>query len=119
MAGETDRENLFVYSREWYHKNDITLITNKMINNVDFKNCQVGLSDETKVSYDKLIIALGAHPFKPSILGNDLENVITVRTIEDADYIIDKMNSVNSCVCIGGGILGLEVAGAIAKLELK
>ena len=60
---------------------------------------------------------MGAHAFLPPISGNNLKNVVTVRKVEDVDQILREVNKSESCVCIGGGILGLEVAGAIAKME--
>ena len=43
------------------------------------------------------------------------EGVTTVRTVEDADQILDMGVSGMRCVCIGGGLLGLETAAALAR----
>ncbi len=56
-----------------------------------------------KYNYDKLIIATGAAPIFPPIPGKDLDNVITLRTVEDADNIkkIIKDNKIGHAVIVG------------------
>lgn len=61
--------------------------------------------------YDKLIIATGAAPFRPSIPGLDLPGVFTLRTLQDTDAIkaqIDK--GAKQAVLLGGGFISLELA---------
>lgn len=72
----------------------------------------VRTGEETVYEYDKLVIAVGASPVKPSIDGVDLENVFCVRTPEDAMNIrnlIDTGN-VKKAVVVGAGYIGLEIA---------
>lgn len=39
----------------------------------------------------------------------------TLRTLDDADLIMDVARKQARVICIGGGLLGLEVAGAVAR----
>ena len=63
-------------------------------------------------SYDKLVIAVGAEPFVPSMPGLDLAGAFTMRTPDDAaglrDYI--TANHCHNAVVVGGGFIGLEIA---------
>ncbi len=62
-------------------------------------------------SYDKLILATGAAPFRPSIPGLDLPGVFTLRTLQDTDAIkaqIDK--GAKQAVLLGAGFISLELA---------
>jgi nitrite reductase (NADH) large subunit len=61
------------------------------------------------------VLAAGASPVVPPIPGVGKENVFSVRTIDDANLILDLAKPGARCVCIGGGILGLETAGALAR----
>ena len=119
LSHAIDSTSLPIYSLDWYEQNRIKLITNTKVANIHCADRTVELSDKTLLSYDKLITAMGAHPFVPPIPGNTLTNVVTVRTVADAEYILSKINKIDSCICIGGGILGLETAGAIAKSGIK
>ena len=119
IAKEIDKDKLNIHSKDWYEENRIKVICGKECTNINKENRSLELSDGTLVNYDKLIIAMGAHPFIPPIRGVELKNVITVRSIEDADKILKDANIFNSCICIGAGILGIETAGAIAKSGVK
>ena len=64
--------------------------------------------DET---YDKLILATGAAPFRPSIPGMDLPGVFTLRNLQDTDRIKERGDrGVKQAVLLGGGFIGLELA---------
>lgn len=77
--------------------------------------------ETVQYSYDKLVIATGASPFRPRIDGIDLPGVFCMRTPEDAfavkDYIRD--HDVQRVVVAGGGFIGLEVAENLRKLDLR
>ena len=64
--------------------------------------------DET---YDKLILATGAAPFRPSIPGIDLPGVFTLRNLQDTDQIKARVDrGVKQAVLLGGGFISLELA---------
>lgn len=119
LAKETDKSSLNIHEQEWYAQKRINIISGKEVSLIDKDKKQVKLDDGTFLEYDRLIVANGAHPFVPPITGSQLKNVVTLRTLDDADFILDKSCKLGSCICIGGGILGLEVAGAIAKSGVK
>ncbi len=66
--------------------------------------------EEYTESYDKLILAPGAAPFKPPIPGIDLPGVYTLRSLEDADRLADATSTATRAVIIGGGFIGIEMA---------
>ena len=64
--------------------------------------------DET---YDRLILATGAAPFRPAIPGIDLDGVFTLRNLEDTDRIKQRLDrGVSRAVLLGGGFISLELA---------
>lgn len=119
LAGVVSKEELSIHPKEWYATNNIDLICGKIAVDIDVVNCIITLDDSTTLEYDKLIIALGAHSFIPPSEGVYIKNVTSLRTVEDADFILENIKNIDSCICIGGGILGLEAAGAIAKRGIK
>ena len=56
--------------------------------------------------YDKLIVAVGARPVIPQIRNVNLNNVFTVRKIEDGIAIRSKAENSQKAVIIGGGVIG-------------
>jgi nitrite reductase (NADH) large subunit len=65
--------------------------------------------------YDKLLLATGAHPFIPPFSGANREGVTALRTQSDADRILEAIGTGAKCICVGGGILGLETAAALRQ----
>ena len=70
------------------------------------------------VEYDKLIIATGARPFVPPIKNIALNNVFTVRKIEDAIAIRKKVETSKRAVIVGGGYIGVEMLEAFVRQGL-
>src|SRR5256714_9943637 len=71
------------------------------------------------VPYDALVLATGSYPFVPPIPGNDGPGCFVYRTIEDLDAIKAYAADCGTGVVIGGGLLGLEAAGALLGLGLQ
>lgn len=65
--------------------------------------------------YDYLVIATGADPVFPDMMGRDLEGVFLLKTIPDAKKIQQWMKdpSRNQVILVGGGYINVEVAEAM------
>ena len=86
---------------------------------VEVRNLNTGVFFEEK--YDKLLIATGAKPVWPDLPGTDLDNLFTLRTVEDTLRIrefVDK-NHPRSAVLAGGGYIGLELAENLRELGME
>lgn len=119
LAGEFDEKNLPLHSKEWYLDRNIKLRMGVSATRLRLTEKAVELEGGDAVQFDKLIVATGSHPFVPPIPGADLDHVHTVRTVGDVRRILSVVKPATNVVCIGGGILGLETAGALAKREAK
>lgn len=70
-----------------------------------------------RLPYDRLIIATGAEPFQPPIPGSDLDNVLQLKRVEDADRLRAQMRE-QACplvTIIGGGLIGMEMTEAFTE----
>src|SRR5699024_11262395 len=57
------------------------------------------------------LVASGADPFMPGWDGNDLPGVYALKTIPDAESIMEYMKQgVQDVTIVGGGYIGLEMA---------
>lgn len=118
LAGEIDESQLLLHDKNWYNTRDIDLIKDCELCSIDRKEKKIRLRSEKYLSYDKLIMTMGSHAFIPPIPGVNRENITALRTKDDADFILDKCSASISIALIGGGLLGLEAAGALAKRGL-
>ncbi|MFH8986960.1 nitrite reductase large subunit NirB [Streptomyces sp. NPDC017940] len=71
------------------------------------------------VAYDVLVLATGSAPFVPPVPGRDAAGCFVYRTIKDVLAIeaYAKAHAATGAV-VGGGLLGLEAAGALQGLGL-
>jgi NADPH-dependent 2,4-dienoyl-CoA reductase/sulfur reductase-like enzyme/rhodanese-related sulfurtransferase len=65
--------------------------------------------------YDKLVLATGASPIRPSLPGLELGNVFTLWTLRDTLAIEEALSSQNlkRAVIAGAGLVGIETAEAL------
>jgi nitrite reductase (NADH) large subunit len=115
LAGEVADEDLPIHSLKWYEEHRIDLVLGKVLDKVRVSDKVIELRDGSRLGYDKLIVATGAQPFIPPIAGCGQPHVYTLRTAADAKTLLGAVSSETQAVCIGGGILGLETAGALAR----
>lgn len=119
ISGELKRENLFLHPEKWYQDNRIDLRIGTTVLRVNVAEQFVELQDGSKIEWSRLILSVGASPFFPPIPGKEKKGIMAVRTLADADDLLERLHGRESCICIGGGVLGLEVAEAIARLGVK
>ncbi len=67
------------------------------------------------VEYDKLLIATGARTAIPPIANINLQNIFTLRKIEDGIAIRDRVRLSKHAVIIGGGYIGIEILEAFVR----
>ena len=114
LAGEITRDTLPIHPLQWYTEQNMDLRVGIGVVSLNRESKTLALSNGESLPYDKLILAMGSHPFVPPIPGSDLDGVITLRTAGDADRIL-KQDVGSGCIVIGGGILGIEAAGAVGR----
>ncbi|MDQ0842673.1 nitrite reductase (NADH) large subunit [Streptomyces sp. V1I6] len=71
------------------------------------------------LTYDTLVMATGSYPFVPPVPGKDAEGCFVYRTIEDLLAIEEYAKTARVGAVVGGGLLGLEAAGALKGLGLE
>ncbi|MFF9017470.1 nitrite reductase large subunit NirB [Streptomyces sp. NPDC014870] len=69
-------------------------------------------------TYDTLVLATGSYPFVPPVPGKDARGCFVYRTIEDLLAIEEYAKTATTGAVVGGGLLGLEAAGALKGLGL-
>ncbi|MYW65556.1 nitrite reductase large subunit [Streptomyces sp. SID8379] len=115
----TSPEELSMTDPEFIEKHGIELYVGDPAVVVDRKTRTVHARSGLEVPYDTLVLATGSYPFVPPVPGKDATGCFVYRTIEDL-YAIEEYAKNNSTVgaVVGGGLLGLEAAGALQGLGL-
>ncbi len=83
-------EGTYLRKTDSHYKDKGIEIIQDRVSNVDANQKQLKLEKDGAVSYDKLLIATGAHPVSPPIPGMDLAGVHPCWTLEDGRHIADS-----------------------------
>lgn len=102
----------------------VTVRTNTEVTRIDREAKVVHLletntAEKTSLEYDRLILAMGSSPFIPIIDNVDLLNILTVKSIEDAELLKSCAISGDTACIVGGGLIGLETAEALQQKGMK
>jgi NADPH-dependent 2,4-dienoyl-CoA reductase/sulfur reductase-like enzyme len=97
---------------DWFWiKNRIDLVKG-YVNNIDFESQNLTFSDNTTMSYDKLVLATGSTPNKFGWPGQDLDGVQGLYSYQDLELLEKNTNEhkVDRAVIVGGGLIGVELS---------
>jgi nitrite reductase (NADH) large subunit len=113
LSGDKTYAEIETHTPQWYSENGITCRFGEKVASIDRKAKTVTAQNGDVLPYDKLMFGTGSNPFIIPLPGHDLEGVIAYRDLEDTERMMG-LNESNSCVVIGGGLLGLEAAAGMA-----
>ncbi|MFF4528719.1 nitrite reductase large subunit NirB [Streptomyces sp. NPDC001407] len=99
-------------------RHGIELRLGDAVTGVDRQARTVRTASGHQVDYDELVLATGSYPFVPPLPGHGTEGCHVYRTLEDVDAIRARAAKARTGLVVGGGLLGLEAAGALGALGL-
>ncbi|HWC83023.1 MAG TPA: FAD-dependent oxidoreductase [Pseudonocardiaceae bacterium] len=115
LAGEAEADRLALRGPEYYAKQGIELIADR-VTEIDRPGHRVRLSDGKTLDYAHLVLATGARNRDLPVPGADLDGVFGLRTMADASALRERLPDATNVVVVGGGFIGLEFASVAAKL---
>jgi len=118
FSGRTPEE-LSLTDAEFISDHGIELYVGDPAETIDRAARTVTARSGLTVEYDTLVLATGSYPFVPPVPGKDSDGCFVYRTIEDLLAIEAYARSrATTGAVVGGGLLGLEAAGALKGLGL-
>ena len=120
LAGEKPFEKILIRPEAFWQERNVTLRLGANVNEVDWMKRVLALSDETSVTYRKLIWAGGGDARRLSCPGAELAGIHTIRGRRDTDALKDQLaEGVQRAVIVGGGYIGLEAAAVLRSGGLE
>lgn len=115
LRGEEPADRTTLRPQSWYDKKDIEVLTGVAATDLDVERKVIRLATGDEIAYDKALIATGGRA--RTLPGTeDIPGVFTLRSVEDAVSIADRLRPGVRLVVVGGGFIGGEVAASARQL---
>jgi len=110
VLGEQPFDNVWLKTDAWYEENNIHLFRGLSATMLDADRKCVALSDDDVLSYEKLLLATGAHNRMWNVPGADKEGIHYLRTIHDAQGLCEvAQGEPKKIVTIGSACVSFEI----------
>ncbi|MCX5517052.1 FAD-dependent oxidoreductase [Kaistia defluvii] len=112
LTDEAEPEAAFILTPDRLDEHGIRHLGGRAATAIDRAAHAVELADGGWLRYDRLLIATGARARKLAVPGAGPENVLYLRTLEEARALRSRLAPGAHIAIIGGGFIGLELAAA-------
>jgi nitrite reductase (NADH) large subunit len=114
LSGEIDWQQLVSHPAEWYGQQSVELRLGHRVAGIDRAARCIDCDNGYRLGYRQLVIATGSRAALPRIPGIDLAGVAVFREMDDVAQLQQAAGRGERVVVLGGGLLGLEAAVAMA-----
>lgn len=111
LLGNEPSTAAYLHDASWWSEHGIDVRTETMVTGLRPAEHELVLDDGT-LSYDKLALATGSWPRRLEVPGADLDGVLYLRDLPEAEQIKAVLDSGGPLVVVGAGWIGLEIAAA-------
>ncbi|HSL46692.1 MAG TPA: FAD-dependent oxidoreductase [Anaerolineales bacterium] len=118
LTGELHDKALFPRTAEDFRKLNFHYVKGR-VKKILRAEHRVELENLTAISYDRLLLAVGAQAIPLEVLGADLEGVLKLDHMSDAKLILKHARRGKTAVVIGGGITALELSEGLRARGMK
>ena len=113
-------EQILIRAAAWYDEQKVTLRLGARVARIDRQAQRVELADGSHLDYAQLVLLTGARPRRlPAECGGDLQGVLLMRCLADADAMAPHLVAGRRLLVVGGGYIGLEAAAVAAAKGLQ
>ncbi len=118
LTGEIPEKQLFPF----FKKGRINLAVEHIkahVNRIDPSSHTVITDTAGTLSYDRLLIATGAHSIPVNFPGANLHGVVTLDDLSDTRHILSLIRKTKTAVVVGGGVLAIELVEGLVAQGIK
>ncbi|TQM62548.1 NAD(P)/FAD-dependent oxidoreductase [Humibacillus xanthopallidus] len=118
LRGEHNRSSLTLRDAAWCAEHGVELVTGDAVVSIE-RGDEGGLAltrSGRHLDFDRLALTTGASEAALPVDGAELDRVLTLRTVRDADLLAAALRDSRDVVVVGGGFIGLEVAASARLL---
>jgi 3-phenylpropionate/trans-cinnamate dioxygenase ferredoxin reductase subunit len=112
LKGDGDASEVHLRPETFFLSKTIGLISGDRAERVDRENRTLELASGRVLDYDHLVLATGSRPRALPVPGSDLDGILVLRTVRDAQVLRERLADAPRLVVVGGGFIGLELAAS-------
>ncbi len=116
LQDEAPEEWMPLRDAGFYQDHGIELMIATTIHELNTHEKKIHLQNGDTISYDKVLICTGGTARKPDMKGAALDNVFTLRSLQDSSQIQKAGKQAKKAVVIGSSFIGMESAWSLSKL---
>lgn len=116
VLGTQDAESIELRPVNFYKTHQINLLCGERVVGISRAEKQIEIASGGNLSYDSLVLAVGASNRRLPVPGGDLEGVLYLRSLAEAIFIKKRIEESQRIVVVGGGFIGLELAAVASSL---
>lgn len=118
LTGEIPEKSLFPFSKADFQRLKLTLRRGRALQ-IETGRQEILLEDGARLPYDRALLATGSMAAKITTPGADLEGVVKLDNMEDAQRILKLARRARQAVVVGGGITALEIAEGLVSRRVR
>lgn len=117
-SGQPGADAAQVLDADWFRAHAVTLHLGRRVAAIDRIARTLQLDAGATLGYTDLVLATGARARELALPGADIQRIRTLRTLDDALALRQRLVAGQRLVVIGAGFIGLEVAAAAVRRGL-
>jgi 3-phenylpropionate/trans-cinnamate dioxygenase ferredoxin reductase component len=119
LRGEVGLDKVYVHDAAFYDERAIELRTTSRVTAIDPAAHTVTLVGGEDLSWDRLLLTVGAEPRRLPLPGAGLDGVMYLRSLADSDRLRAVIGAGGRLVVVGAGWIGSEAAASARQLGME
>jgi 3-phenylpropionate/trans-cinnamate dioxygenase ferredoxin reductase subunit len=116
--GKLPEMPISIHDPSWYADRDIDIRLDTLVTGIDPDGHRLRTHEDEVLEYDKLLVATGGTPAQLPVENSDAEGIHHFWTFQDARSIRTHVESAETGVIVGAGLLGIDLAAICGEQGL-
>jgi len=113
LAGNAPEEWVPLQPMSFYEEKGIDLRLDTAVAGIDPRAREARLANGETLRFDRLLLATGAEPVRPTLPGASPSDLLVLRSLADCRAIIERAKGARRALVLGASFIGLEVAASL------
>lgn len=119
LQGKATLDKVYLEDADFYKQRNIEVLTTSRVAAINPEKHTIALQTGQQFAYEKLLLATGGSAKRLPLPGINLQNVFTLRTIEESEHIRRVATSGKKALVLGGSFIGAEVAASLCNMGVS